>query len=91
MAKDTISKYLINEIENMISKGEYHATGQDTPEYSIDPEFWENAKISHPKAKKSVHLRLEEDVLEWFKAQGPVHLTRMQAVLKSFYEAKSHH
>ena len=37
--------------------------------------------------KKSVHLRVDADVLAWFKAQGRGYLTRMNAVLRSYMEA----
>jgi uncharacterized protein (DUF4415 family) len=42
-----------------------------------------------PHGKSSVHLRVDTDVLAWFKAQGRGHLTRMNAVLRSFMEAQS--
>ena len=35
----------------------------------------------------SVHLRVDPDVLRWFKSQGEGHLTRMNAVLRSYYLA----
>jgi uncharacterized protein (DUF4415 family) len=35
----------------------------------------------------SVHLRVDRYVLEWFKGQGKGHLTRMNAVLRAYYEA----
>lgn len=37
--------------------------------------------------KASVSLRVDADVLEWFKAQGPGYQTRMNAVLRAFKEA----
>lgn len=37
--------------------------------------------------KRSVSLRVDADVLEWFKAQGPGYQTRMNAVLRAFKEA----
>ena len=37
--------------------------------------------------KTSVSLRIDADVLEWFKAQGPRYLKRMNAVLRAFREA----
>jgi uncharacterized protein (DUF4415 family) len=40
-----------------------------------------------PPNKASVHLRLDADVLEWFREQGRGHLSRMNAVLRSFMEA----
>lgn len=53
----------------------------------LGPDFWRRAKLVLPEAKKSVHLRVDADVLDWFRAQGKGHLTRMNAVLRSFYEA----
>jgi uncharacterized protein (DUF4415 family) len=35
----------------------------------------------------SVSLRIDADVLAWFKAQGPGYLKRMNAVLRAFREA----
>jgi len=40
-----------------------------------------------PSSKTSVHLRVDSDVFEWFKNQGAGHLTRMNAVLRSYVEA----
>ena len=37
--------------------------------------------------KTSIHLRVDPDVLEWFKSQGKGHLTKMNAVLRAYYEA----
>jgi len=37
--------------------------------------------------KESVSLRVDADVLAWFKAQGPGYQTRMNAVLRAFKEA----
>jgi uncharacterized protein (DUF4415 family) len=37
--------------------------------------------------KTSISLRIDQDVLEWFKKQGAGYQTRMNAVLKAFKEA----
>jgi uncharacterized protein (DUF4415 family) len=37
-----------------------------------------------PPPKVSVSLRIDADVLEWFKAQGEGYQTRMNAVLRAF-------
>ena len=37
--------------------------------------------------KKSISLRVDEDVLEWYKAQGPGYQTRINAVLRAFKDA----
>lgn len=55
------------------------------------PSDWANA-IAHrglplPSRKAQIALRVDEDVLEWFRAQGAGYQTRMNAVLKAFRDA----
>jgi uncharacterized protein (DUF4415 family) len=42
-----------------------------------------------PSGKTSVHLRLDRDVVEWFRARGIGHLTRMNAVLRAYVDAQN--
>ncbi len=37
--------------------------------------------------KAAVSLRLDQDVLDWFKAQGPGYQTRINTVLRAFRDA----
>jgi uncharacterized protein (DUF4415 family) len=37
--------------------------------------------------KTSIALRVDSDVLEWFKSKGPGYQTRMNAVLRAFRDA----
>ena len=37
--------------------------------------------------KAAISLRLDPEVLDWFKTQGPGYQTRMNAVLKAYMEA----
>ena len=37
--------------------------------------------------KASIALRVDADVLEWFRSQGPGYQTRINAVLRAFKEA----
>lgn len=39
--------------------------------------------------KTSISLRLDADVLEWFKAQGAGYQTRINAVLRAYKEASA--
>jgi len=57
----------------------------DIPE--LDDEFWENAVIEYPEKKKPITLRLDADLLEWFKSMGKGYQTRINAILRSYYEA----
>ena len=38
-------------------------------------------------SKAAVSLRVDQDVLEWFKAQGPGYQTRINSVLRAFRDA----
>ncbi len=57
----------------------------DIPE--LDVTFWENAKLSVPAGKKQLTIRLDADVLAWLKAQGKGYQSRINAILRSYYEA----
>ncbi len=61
----------------------------DTSDISpLDQAFWNNARVVMPgQGKRQLTVRLDGDVLEWFKAQGKGYQTRMNAVLRSYYEA----
>jgi len=74
----------------MRERGDYVPTKRDAPVADIDEDFWKNAAVVMPSSKSSVHLRVDTDVLEWFKAQGKGHLTRMNAVLRSYMAARKH-
>jgi uncharacterized protein (DUF4415 family) len=60
--------------------------GKTSPEELADlpDDFWSEAELVVPAAKRAISLRVDEDVLEWFRGQGPRYQTRMNAVLRSF-------
>ena len=72
--------------EEMLAIRDEDIDFSDIPE--ADDEFWANATISYPaKPKTPLNVRLDADVVDWFRAQGRGYQTRMNAVLRSFYEA----
>jgi uncharacterized protein (DUF4415 family) len=52
---------------------------------------WTRAKLVVAEPKQSVHLRLEQEIIDYFKAQGKGHTSRMQAVLKNYVAAHRPH
>ena len=55
---------------------------------SLGKDFWNEARVVYPdEPKRQLTLRLDADMVEWFKAQGRGYQTRMNAVLRSYYEA----
>ena len=53
----------------------------DLPE--LDDSFFRDAEWK-PPVKKSVTIRLDADVLDWFRAQGPGYQTRINHLLRRY-------
>lgn len=53
----------------------------------LTPKQWANARLVTPPAKQPISIRLDEDVLAWFKAQEGAYQTRINAVLRTYMEA----
>ena len=51
----------------------------------LGEDFFREA-IWHPPAKKPVTIRIDEDVLDWFRGQGPGYQTRINRLLRKFME-----
>lgn len=51
--------------------------------------FWDSAELVEPVRKQAVSLRVDEDVLAWFRQGGPRYQSRMNAVLRSYMNARS--
>lgn len=92
MARKGTKRYSRGEIEKMAEGGDYEPTPADAPEVEIDEDFWRQARVVMPgeEPKTPVTIRLDADVLAWFKAQGRGYQTRINAVLRSFVEARRH-
>lgn len=90
------------EVEAMCRRGESRSdweAAQRMPQAEVErladaedgplPEGWESTvEIGLPARKQAVHMRLDADVLEWFRAHGPGYQTRINAVLRSFVQAR---
>lgn len=50
----------------------------------LPADFWDSAKLVVPVPKQPISFRVDTDVLEWFKHQGPRYQSRMNAVLRSY-------
>ena len=49
--------------------------------------FFKRAILRLPEPKTAVTIRLDQQVLEWFKAKGPGYQTRINALLRAYMEA----
>ncbi|MDA8195160.1 MAG: BrnA antitoxin family protein [Thermaerobacter sp.] len=53
-----------------------------------DEAFWAEAEWWMPVSKTRLSLRLDSDVVDWFKAQGPGCQGRINAVLRAYVRTK---
>jgi uncharacterized protein (DUF4415 family) len=53
----------------------------DTP-----PGFWADAELLVLPSKELISIRVDKDVLDWFRSLGRGYQTRMNMVLRSFME-----
>ena len=61
-------------------------------EPEVDPEEgevdWSQARVVMPPTKQIISVRIDRDVLAFFKSRGRGYQTRINAVLRSYMEAK---
>ena len=50
----------------------------------LPADFWNEAGVIVPPPKQAISLRVDQDVLAWFKEQGPGYQTKMNAVLRTY-------
>lgn len=59
----------------------------DIPDLSQNSDFWTRAELEVRKRKKQLTLRLDQDIIEWFKSQGKGYQTKINAVLRTYINA----
>jgi uncharacterized protein (DUF4415 family) len=75
----SISRKRLEEIQNIPDEE------IDTSDISeLDARFWEAAKMVVPTSKKAVSLRLDSDILDWFKSQGKGYQSTINNVLRTY-------
>ena len=64
------------------------AIASDPAWADIPRDWYKHARSYYPREhKKQVTLRIDPDVLDWFKRQGRGYQTRINAALRAFVEA----
>ena len=90
---------MVDEVPKRLSIAEKRAMGSPlvlTPsvqieEYQVEAlstEGWIDAEMPEQTRKKLISLRVDPEVIEFFKAQGPGYQTRMNAVLTAYMQVK---
>jgi uncharacterized protein (DUF4415 family) len=60
----------------------------DPDAHPTDAAFWKNAKIVMPAPKEIVTMRLDADLLRWFRQQRG-YQTRINAILRAYMNAQA--
>ena len=101
--KSDIVRYSAKQIERKIKRGEdrtdwtkiRRTTGAEVEaSFAADPDDienepdWTKAIIGVPARKDSITLRIDHDVLEWFRTRGKGYQTMMNNVLRAFVQTR---
>jgi uncharacterized protein (DUF4415 family) len=74
-------------IDRLSDKEIAEAIRSDPDSFDPGEEWLETAAVPHPAVRKErLTVRLDADMVEWFRGQGRGYQTRMNAVLRAFYE-----
>jgi uncharacterized protein (DUF4415 family) len=66
---------------------EVHAAVIADPEIRLtDEDFWKTARVVMPQSKKTVTMRLDADLLAWFRRRRG-YQTRINAILRAYMNA----
>ncbi len=89
MASNATKRYSDDELRAMVEAGDCVPTSPDAPEIELDEAFWQSARLVMPTPKKqAISLRVDQDILDWFRAEGKGYQSRMNAVLRAYVESR---
>ena len=70
-----------------LTEEQLRASIADDPDWAGNQEIdWSNAVWVIPEPKKPISIRIEPDILSFFKEQGPGYQKRIQAVLRTYVD-----
>ncbi len=90
MNKNSISRKSLTDWERLEKMNDEDIDLSDCPE--VTPEMFAKAIVKRggipvAKSKAQVTLRIDQDVLDWFKAQGQGYQTQINSLLRAYMEA----
>jgi uncharacterized protein (DUF4415 family) len=71
-----------------LTEDELRQAIRDDPDaFESGADWIRKAAVPHPaEPKECITMRLDADMLEWFRQQGRGYQTRMNAILRAYYE-----
>jgi uncharacterized protein (DUF4415 family) len=90
---------MVDEVPKRLSIAEKRALGsplvlnpkdriEELPVEALASDVWADVVLPEQTRKKLISLRVDPEVLDFFKAQGPGYQTRMNAVLTAYMQVK---
>ena len=75
---------------NALTDEDIAAAIRDDPDtFEVEPACFENALVLRPAVpKERITVRLDADMLDWFRTQGRGYQTRINAILRAYYESR---
>lgn len=68
-----------------MSDAEIEAAIASDPEWAeLEPIDWSKAEVVVPPKKQAISIRLDQDLIEFFKNEGPGYQRRINAVLRGY-------
>ncbi|MCR9255910.1 MAG: BrnA antitoxin family protein [Alphaproteobacteria bacterium] len=102
MSEDTIKRVSLDdpklrdgktdwEAVDALTDEEIEAAIADDPDVApiLDDEWFEKAEFGFPFEKTAISIRVDNDVLAFFKKGGKGYQTRMNAVLRAYMDAQT--
>ncbi len=74
-------------LRSLSDKSVRSAIKADPEARPTDVDFWKQAKVVIPRAKQTITIRLDADLLGWLRRQKG-YQTRINAVLRTYMEAQ---
>jgi uncharacterized protein (DUF4415 family) len=73
-------------LRRMSAAGIRKGIAADPDAHATDEEFWKSAEVVMPTPKEIVTMRLDADLLLWFRQQRG-YQTRINAILRAYMQA----
>ena len=71
--------------ERLRSDAAIDAAVADDPDWAgVEPVDWSKAEVIVPPKKQAISIRLDQDLIDYFKSEGPGYQRRINAVLRSY-------
>jgi uncharacterized protein (DUF4415 family) len=101
--KGTIVRYSLEEIHEILARGEDRTDWdrlrnmtedeiernalEENRRVGIPDDWYRDAVLVNAPPKVPISIRIDEDILDYFRSQGKGYQTRINAVLRAFVEA----